>query len=68
MQQKQLKYLTKLLLKQKKEIEKQVQEFSTTWINELSLYDNHPADIASETYEMDKERTLYNHQKRVLEK
>ena len=58
MQQKQLKYLTKLLLKQKKEIEKQVQEFSTTWINELSLYDNHPADIASETYEMDKERTL----------
>ena len=64
---KQLHYLTTLLLKQKKEIEKQVENPPIAWSNELSAYDNHPADMASETYEMDKERTLYDHQKRVLQ-
>ncbi|HHT65024.1 MAG: TraR/DksA C4-type zinc finger protein [Caldicoprobacterales bacterium] len=35
--------------------------------NELSFYDNHPADTGSETYEMEKQFTLSRHQARQVD-
>lgn len=36
------------------------------WARELSAYDNHPADSASETYQREQEVGLIDHRKRVL--
>jgi YteA family regulatory protein len=37
-------------------------------ISELSVYDNHPADIASETFEREKDLALFNSNQEVLRK
>src|SRR5690554_4840482 len=36
------------------------------YYSELSVYDNHPADIASETYETEMRLNLKSHEKRIL--
>lgn len=36
------------------------------WARELSAYDNHPADSATETYQREQEIGLIDHRKRVL--
>ncbi|HEX3046187.1 MAG TPA: TraR/DksA C4-type zinc finger protein [Bacillota bacterium] len=37
-------------------------------ISELSVYDNHPADIASETFEREKDLALFNSNQEILQK
>ncbi len=37
------------------------------WTGELSAYDNHPADLGSETYEMEKQLALTEHEKYLLQ-
>ena len=36
------------------------------WTDELSSYDNHPADLGSETFEMEKQLALNVHQQNIL--
>lgn len=36
------------------------------YYSELSVYDNHPADIATETYETEMRQNLKDHEKRIL--
>lgn len=43
------------------------QNFPLEWTGELSSYDNHPADIGSESFEMEKMMTLNNNQQKLLD-
>ncbi len=63
----------RLLLKEKEEIINSIKninnEFSTNLkdeIDELSVYDNHPGDIATETYQMEMNYALDTHRKEEL--
>ncbi|WAM35046.1 TraR/DksA C4-type zinc finger protein [Caldicellulosiruptor acetigenus] len=75
MQPAEIKMLKKLLLEKKSEIEgylkntkeNQVANFSTLYSNEVSNYDNHPADIASDLFEAEKNMSLKADMKRKLE-
>ena len=63
-----------ILLKEKKVLQSTLEkiggnEFSTNLqdeIGELSMFDNHPGDIATETYQMEIQYALDNHQKERL--
>lgn len=64
MDQKKMARLREKLLEEKREIEERVQgqyglrEQMATSLQELSMYDNHPADIASELFEREKDLAL----------
>ncbi len=75
MQPAEIEMLKKLLLDKKSEVEQylkntkenQVASFSTLYSNEVSNYDNHPADIASDLFEAEKNMSLKADMKRKLE-
>lgn len=74
MDKRELKYYENLLLEEKEEVVKTLTErednsdFSNLrdQIEELSFYDNHPGDIGSETYQMELNLALKQHQKEEL--
>lgn len=74
MEKNQLNHYKNLLLKEKQEImgtleEREENEFSTNLqdeIEELSVYDNHPGDIGTETYQMELNFALETHKKEEL--
>ncbi len=76
MNKKQLKYFEQKLLKEKDVTLKTLQSESGNgahnslkdYYSELSTYDNHPADIGSETYEMEMRLNLEAAERRHLEK
>ncbi|WP_035171802.1 TraR/DksA C4-type zinc finger protein [Caldanaerobius polysaccharolyticus] len=69
-----LEYYKNKLLKIKKDIEDRINRMDVYDVNkgqrdaieELSLYDNHPADIGTETYEQEKNYALLAHENRIL--
>lgn len=75
MQPAEIEMLKKLLLDKKSEVEQylkntkenQVASFCTLYSNEVSNYDNHPADIASDLFEAEKNMSLKADMKRKLE-
>ncbi|ADQ40859.1 transcriptional regulator, TraR/DksA family [Caldicellulosiruptor acetigenus I77R1B] len=75
MQPAEIEMLKKLLLEKKSEVEQylknteenQVANFSTLYSNEVSNYDNHPADIASDLFEAEKNMSLKADIKRKFE-
>jgi len=70
-----IEMLKKLLLEKKSEVEEylkntkenQVANFSSLYSNEVSNYDNHPADIASDLFEAEKNMSFKADMKRKLE-
>ncbi|MGE5582344.1 MAG: TraR/DksA C4-type zinc finger protein [Bacillota bacterium] len=74
MDQAQLNQFKKRLLEEKARIEEelgkseqfQVNQSISESIGELSTYDNHPADIASETFEREKDLALRNNAREIL--
>ncbi len=70
-----LKHFKEKLLKEKKEVlnaldheeENGLRSSFREYYSELSLYDNHPADIASETFEKEMHFNLEENEKRILE-
>lgn len=76
MNRKDLEYFKKKLLKDKKEALHTLEIEDTNGVHsslqnyysELSLYDNHPADIASETYEMEMHMNLEDKELKHLHK
>lgn len=75
MDDKMIKELEAILLKEKAEAEVQLRKMKENgsktslleWTGELSSYDNHPADIGSESFEMEKMMTLNNNQQKLLD-
>lgn len=75
MNDKQLNELKNDLLMEKREAEDELNRMEDNgpqgslleWSDELSSYDNHPADIGSETFEMEKLMALNINQKKYLE-
>ncbi|ADQ46198.1 transcriptional regulator, TraR/DksA family [Caldicellulosiruptor kronotskyensis 2002] len=75
MQPAEIEMLKKLLLEKKSEVEEylkntkknQIANFSSLYSNEVSNYDNHPADIASDLFEAEKNMSLKADMKRKLE-
>jgi len=71
----QLQEIKNNLIQEKKEAEtelKRMEEYGPhgsllEWTDELSSYDNHPADLGSETFEMEKHMALNVHQQKYLE-
>jgi YteA family regulatory protein len=69
-----LKYMNKKLLKMKQEAENKLKDYKDFGfkdtikhqIEELSVYDNHPADLGSESFERDKFFALKNHQVEMI--
>ena len=67
-----LKYLREKLLETREELKQKIKRFNDiNEINynngiELSMYDNHPAEIGSETYEIEKNIALNQHQVKQL--
>ncbi len=75
MDQTQLAYYRRLLVKQKEEAQKSLASFEDKdagglkdYINELSMYDNHPADIGTETFEQSKDLGLKDLVQRQIRK
>ena len=73
MKKSKIEELKKILLKEKNEILNSLNninsEFNTNIkneIEELSVYDNHPGDIATETYQMEMNYALDSHKKEQL--
>ncbi len=74
MKKSELNYYKQLLLKEKEDVlntleERKDNEFSSNLrdeIEELSVYDNHPGDIGTETYQMELNFALEQHQKEEL--
>lgn len=72
---KHLEYFKRKLLEDKKEVLKAIDHEEDNglhsslqdYYSELSVYDNHPADIASETFEMEMQFNLEENEKRHLE-
>ncbi len=70
MDHKQLEHYKKLLINERKSIEDTLKRMDENepngslkeYYDELSSYDNHPADIASETYEMEMNYNLKNNE------
>lgn len=75
MEQQQLSHFKELLLNEKKETEielKRMNDYGPAgslmeWTDELSAYDNHPGDLASETFEMEKHMALSTQEKKLLD-
>ena len=75
MDDKMIKELEAILLKEKAEAEVQLRKMKENgsktslleWTGKLSSYDNHPADIGSESFEMEKMMTLNNNQQKLLD-
>jgi YteA family regulatory protein len=69
-----LRYFKKRLLEDKKEVLRDIDQeeeiglhsYLQDYYSELSVYDNHPADIASETFEMEMQFNLEENEKRHL--
>jgi len=69
-----MEMIKKMLLDKKSELERylkntkdnQISNFSTVYSNEVSNYDNHPADIASDLFEVEKNMSLKADMKRKL--
>jgi YteA family regulatory protein len=71
-----IKYLRKKLMEEQQKVESQLTESKKNnfgvddsignSIEELSRYDNHPADLATETFEQEKYITLRNQQLQLL--
>jgi YteA family regulatory protein len=71
-----LKYLKKKLIKEKEKLELQlarnkenkfgIDDSVGNSMEELSMYDNHPADVGTETFEQQKYISLRNHQLEYL--
>ncbi|HBF37809.1 MAG TPA: conjugal transfer protein TraR [Firmicutes bacterium] len=76
MDSEQLNHLKKRLLEEKERIASKLNSTSdfqldqplSESISELSVYDNHPADIATETFEREKDLALFNSTQEVLGK
>lgn len=71
--EKQLTRLKQMLLEQKHEIEKQTKDQLEQGslrdsVDELSTVDNHPADLATELFEREKDMAIRTHQNDELEK
>ena len=74
MNQQELTNLKGLLINEKNEAEAELNNMEKNgpngslleWTEELSSYDNHPADLASETFEMEKQMALKMQEKNVL--
>lgn len=75
MTKEQLQEIKNYLIQEKEEAEeelKRMEEYGPQgslleWSDELSSYDNHPADLGTETFEMEKHRALNSHQQKYLE-
>ena len=75
MTKEQLQEIKNYLIQEKEEAEeelKRMEEYGPQgslleWSDELSSYVNHPADLGSETFEMEKHRALNSHQQKYLE-
>jgi len=75
MQKKDLSRLRDMLITKKKEEERQIDEMwdnglgesLTDSISEFAAYDNHPADIATETFERSKDLSIRENSKRLLQ-
>ncbi len=71
-----LNHLRKRLLEEKERLgsklgnasDFQLNQTLSESISELSVYDNHPADIASETFEREKDLALFNSNHEILQK
>ncbi|SHJ60447.1 transcriptional regulator, TraR/DksA family [Clostridium cavendishii DSM 21758] len=76
MQDKELLNYKNKLLKEKDRVLKLLEQMEKNEVinsnveiaSELSLYDNHPSDIATETFDIEKGRALYNNEKNLLYK
>jgi len=74
MDNKKLNYFKNKLLEEKKETistinyenENGADSLFQDYFNELSIYDNHPADIGTELYEAEMRSNLKSHEKRIL--
>lgn len=74
MNQQKLAHFKKLLIDEKKEVEAELKSMDEhgpngsllEWTDELSSYDNHPGDIASETFEMEKHMALNTQEEKLL--
>lgn len=68
---KQMNRLKKKLIEQKITLEKQLQESKNNLkdsVDELSTVDNHPADLATELFEREKDMAIRTHNQEELEK
>lgn len=76
MEETKLNHFKKRLLAEKKHSEEEVrasnrynmEETLTDSIQELSAYDNHPADLGSETFEREKDLALWNNTNEILQR
>jgi len=74
MDRQELQYFENRLIHEKRRLEESVelaeqnnyQDSLRDSTSELSSYDNHPADLASETYEMEKRFALMSHQEHLI--
>ncbi len=76
MEQTQLNHFKERLLAEKKNLEEEIrssnrfnlEESLTDSVQELSAYDNHPADLGSETFEREKDLALWNNTHEILQR
>ena len=76
MEEKQINHFRNCLLAEKGRLEKEVKnsnrfnldEALTGSVQELSAYDNHPADLGSETFEREKDLALWNNTHEILQR
>ncbi|WIF94571.1 TraR/DksA C4-type zinc finger protein [Caminicella sporogenes] len=70
MNKRKLEYFKQKLLREKQEaintINEDIHSFFQDYYKELSLYDNHPADIGSETFEMEMQMNLEDKEQKHL--
>lgn len=76
MEEMQLNHFKKRLIAEKEYLEDEIQtsnrfnleEPLTESVQELSAYDNHPADLGSETFEREKDLALWNNSNEILQR
>lgn len=76
MEERQINHFRNRLLAEKERLEKELQnsnrfnldETLTSSTQELSAYDNHPADLGSETFEREKDLALWNNAHEILQR
>lgn len=76
MEERQLNYFKERLVAERNRIEEEIRDSNrfnmeeplTNSVQELSAYDNHPADLGSETFEREKDLALWNNTHEILQR